>query len=149
MIYSNFAVCNGVFVHKKKNIHRTKDLKIKSNPDIVWHTWHVMWNVWYWFCRQVHGRLVLSSAWCMARVLRTWQAVPGQIALPPISSAMFPLQFAGTGWLIDQLSCSLLNRGAVCCDWYRDYSKTSLCTPRLSSSSKSYLCVLKAVSGFH
>lgn len=76
------------------------------------------------FYRQACGTLTFSPGWCTTAASWTRQALSGQIHLFPILRCVSITVFWLSGWLIDHLSCSLLNRGVVCCDWYQDCAKS-------------------------
>lgn len=91
------------------------------------------------FYRQTCGTLTFSPGWCTTAASWTRQALSGQIHLFPILRCVSITAFWLSGWLIDHLSCSLLNRGVVCCDWYQDCAKSLSSPPTSSLLSKSYL----------
>lgn len=132
---------------RQKQTKKQKIQRLISDHNVVGNTWHAVLLYDIDFCRQTHGTLTFSPRWCTTASSGTWQVVSGQILLSPILCCVSITVCWLFGWLIDQLSCSLLNGGVVCCDWYHDYSKTSLSPPPLSSPNP--ICGFKAMSGFH
>lgn len=66
--------------------------------------------VWYWSCWQARCALTFSSWWCTTATLWTWQAVQVKYLCLPILCCVSITVCRLFSWLIDQLSCSLLNK---------------------------------------
>lgn len=113
---------------------------VEGNCCMLWFFIFFAGNTWQTvvlhdidFCRQACGTLTFSPWWCTTATSWTWQAISAQIPLSSHSLLFLHYSLLAFDWLIDQLSCLLLNRGVVCCDWYHDYSEARLLPPLLSS----------------
>lgn len=90
--------------------------------------------VWYWFFadkHMAHWLFLLDDA-RLQHPEHDRQSQVKYLCLPILCCVSITGCWL-CGWLIDQLSCSLLNRGVVCCDWYHYCSKTSPSPPLVSS----------------